>query len=360
MLPVISAREVVVEALVETKDLKTYFPILKGILRRPAGAVKAVDGVSLVIGSGQWMGLVGESGCGKTTLGKTIIRLLRPTSGHIYFNAPGEVINEIESLENSQPHSGRLTTLRQKYDLASFSSARVKAARRQMQLVHQDPYTSLNPRMKIKDIVAEPLIVSRLMRGQRLRHRVAEILNQVGLGEKQLNRYPHQFSGGQRQRVAIARALATNPSFVVFDEPTSALDVSVQAQILDLLRQLKRTQGLTYLYITHNLSVAENVCDIIAVMYLGKIVEIGNPTEIFRSPRHPYSRALVLSTPIPDPKRKRGRIVLPGEVPSPANPPSGCRFHPRCDRATEVCGQTEPLLQAEIGSRLVACWHPLT
>ncbi len=347
------------ETLVETRNLKTHFPILKGVLRRPAGAVKAVDGVNLAINNGQWVGLVGESGCGKTTLGKTIIRLLKPTSGHIFLNVPYEARSEIELLENSQPHSKRLQTMIQKYDLAAFSAASVKTIRKKMQLVHQDPYTSLNPRMKIKDIVAEPLVVSRLMRGHQTRDRVVEILDKVGISDKQLNRYPHQFSGGQRQRVAIARALATNPGFIVFDEPTSALDVSVQAQILDLLGQLKKAQGLTYLYITHNLSVAESVCDIIAVMYLGKIVEVGNPTEIFHSPRHPYSRALVLSTPIPDPKRKRGRIILPGEVPSPANPPSGCRFHPRCDRATNECRHTEPVLQAEIGARMVACWRPL-
>jgi oligopeptide/dipeptide ABC transporter ATP-binding protein len=347
------------EPLVDLRNIKMHFPILKGVLRRPAGAVEAVDGVSIVIDRGQWMGLVGESGCGKTTLGKTIIRLLKPTSGHIYFDVPYEVKDEIDSLENSKSNPNRLQTLMREYDLATFSTARVKAARKRMQLVHQDPYTSLNPRMKVKDIVAEPLQVFNMLRGQGRKDRVVEIITKVGLSDKQLNRYPHQFSGGQRQRVAIARALATSPSFIVFDEPTSALDVSVQAQILDLLRQLKKDQGLTYLYITHDLSVAESVCDSIAVMYLGKIVEIGNPTEIFRSPKHPYSRALVLSTPIPDPKRKRGRIVLPGEVPSPSNPPSGCRFHPRCSRATDVCRQSEPLLQAEVGARLVACWHPL-
>ena len=347
------------EVLVDTRNLKTHFPILKGVLRRPAGAVKAVDGVNLVINRSQWIGLVGESGCGKTTLGKTIIRLLKPTSGHIYFDVTSEIKNEIDSLENSRSAPGRLQKLLREYDLATFSAAEVKPIRKRMQLVHQDPYTSLNPRMKIKDIVAEPLIVSKVMPGRQTRDRVAEILGKVGLSDKQLNRYPHQFSGGQRQRIAIARALATNPSFIVFDEPTSALDVSVQAQILNLLSQLKADQGLTYLYITHDLSVAESVCDNIAVMYLGKIVEVGNPTEIFHSPKHPYSQALVLSTPIPDPKRKRGRIILPGEVPSPANPPPGCRFHPRCSRATDVCQQSEPLLQAEMGARLVACWHPL-
>lgn len=347
------------EILVETRDLKTHFPILKGVLRRPAGAVRAVDGVNLVIKRGLWTGLVGESGCGKTTLGKTIIRLLKPTSGHVYFDVPGDIKEQIELLEKSYSDSGKLKSLRQKYDLAVFPNARVKSIRKRMQLVHQDPYTSLNPRMKIKNIVAEPLIVSKIMKGKQVNERVVDITGKVGLSDEQLNRYPHQFSGGQRQRIAIARALATNPSFIVFDEPTSSLDVSVQAQILDMLGHLIKEQGLTYLYITHDLAVAESVCDIIAVMYLGKIVEAGNPAEIFRAPKHPYSQALVLSTPIPDPKRKRGKIILPGEVPSPANPPSGCRFHPRCTRATDICKQTEPLLQAGTGARLVACWHPL-
>jgi oligopeptide/dipeptide ABC transporter ATP-binding protein len=213
--------------------------------------------------------------------------------------------------------------------------------------------------MKIKTIVAEPLVVHKLMRGKQVRDRMTEILCLVGLSAQYLNRYPHQFSGGQRQRIAIARALVTNPDFIVFDEPTSSLDVSVQAQILNLLKQLRSEQGLTYLYITHDLAVAESVCDSIAVMYLGKIVEIGDPTGLFRSPRHPYSQALVLSTPIADPKRKRGKLILPGEVPSPANPPPGCRFHPRCARATDECRHTEPLLQAESTERMVACWHPL-
>jgi len=358
-LPVITAREVKVEVLIETRKLKTHFLILKGILRRPVGAVKAVDGVNLVINSGQWMGLVGESGCGKTTLGKTILRLIKPTSGHIYFNMPHEIKEEIELLEVSGNNHHKLQTMLHDYDLAVFPSSKIKTFRKKMQLVHQDPYTSLNPRMKIKNIVAEPLIVSGLTHGQQTKERGASILNKVGFSDKYFNRYPHEFSGGQRQRIAIARALATNPNFIVFDEPTSALDVSVQAQILDLLKQLKKEEGLTYLYITHDLAVAESVCDIIAVMYLGKIVEVGNPSEIFPSPRHPYSRALVLSTPIPDPKRKRGRIILPGEVPSPANPPAGCRFNPRCDRATDECRHTEPLLQAEEGARMVACWHPL-
>ena len=347
------------ETLVETRNLRTHFPILKGILRRPAGAVRAVDGVNLVVRAGQWMGLVGESGCGKTTLGKTLLRLLSPTSGHIYFNVPAEIREEMNSLEEAADNPARLRALRREYDLATYSGRQLKAVRREMQLVHQDPYTSLNPRMRIKDIVAEPLVVHKLMLGKQIKDRVVEILQVVGLGDRYLRRYPHEFSGGQRQRIAIARALATNPNFIIFDEPTSSLDVSVQAQILNLLRELKEKQGLTYLYITHDLTVAESVCDSLAVMYLGKLVEVGNAIEIFRAPRHPYSQALVLSTPVADPKRKRDRIILPGEVPSPANPPPGCRFHPRCTRATEECQHLDPELEPSGDTRWVACWHPL-
>jgi oligopeptide/dipeptide ABC transporter ATP-binding protein len=349
-----------VEVLVETRNLQTYFPILKGFLRRPVGAVRAVDNVNLTITTGQWMGLVGESGCGKTTLGKTILRLLRPTSGHIYYHTSSDVKDEIESLEQSMNNRGRLRELRQHHDIATFTGRKLKSLRREIQLVHQDPYTSLNPRMKIRDIVGEPLAVHRLMSRKEAKDRVAEILQMVGLTERQGHRYPHEFSGGQRQRIAIARALATNPHFIVFDEPTSALDVSVQAQILLLLDQLKTDYDLTYLYITHNLTVAESVCDRIIVMYLGKFVEIGKPAEIFNNPRHPYSQALVLSTPIPDPKRRRERLVLPGEVPSPANPPPGCRFNPRCTRATEECRQLEPqLVESDESGHQVACFHPL-
>lgn len=229
-----------------------------------------------------------------------------------------------------------------------------------MQLVYQDPFTSLDPRMKIRDTLLEPISVHSLMKRTPARERVIEVIDMVGLSQKQLSRYPHQFSGGQRQRIAIARALITDPRFIVFDEPTSALDVSVQAQILILLEKLKQEKNLTYLYITHDLSVAETVCDTIAVMYLGKIVEMGNPTDIFKTPRHPYSQALVLSTPIADPTRKRGRLILPGEVPSPANPPSGCRFHPRCGKVTNECITTEPPLETESEGRTVACWHPLS
>ena len=347
------------QVLVETQNLKTHFPILKGILRRQVGAGKAVDDVSLLIESGQWLGLVGESGCGKTTLGKTILHLIRPTSGHIYFDLPEDVRGEIKQLENNKTRSTRLQKLQQKYDVSTYQGSQLKSLRRRMQLVHQDPYTSLNPRMKVEAIVSEPLKIHGLMNRKQIKEKVSELLPMVGLSVQYMNRYPHQFSGGQRQRIAIARALSTNPSFIVFDEPTSALDVSVQAQILNLLKQLIVDHKLTYLYITHDLSVAESICDSIAVMYLGKIVEMGLPGEIFQNPKHPYSRALVLSTPIPDPTRKRGRLILPGEVPSPANPPSGCSFNPRCDRATDECRHTEPLLEKESSTRVVACWHPL-
>lgn len=347
------------KTLVETRDLKTLFPILKGVFKRHVADVRAVDGINLSIKYRQWMGLVGESGCGKTTLGKTILRLLKPTSGHIYLDIDDEIKSKIDELEVSNPTSREYKNLRLKYDLATFSGKKLKNLRKEMQLVYQDPFTSLDPRMKIIDTLYEPISVHRLMNRASAKERIVEVMDMVGLTAKHLPRYPHQFSGGQRQRIAIARTLVTNPQFIVFDEPTSALDVSVQAQILTLLEKLKQEQNLTYLYITHDLSVAETVCDMIAVMYLGKIVEMGNPTDIFKKPRHPYSKALVLSTPIADPTRKRGRLVLPGEVPSPANPPPGCRFHPRCDRATDECREVEPLLMLKDGERVVACFHPL-
>jgi peptide/nickel transport system ATP-binding protein len=345
--------------LMDIRKLKKHFPIVGGVLRRPVGAVKAVDGVNLMIKRGQWLGLVGESGCGKTTLAKTSVRLLKPTSGHIYFDIPDEAKAEIEELESLGSNNSKLNSLLKENDLATFPSNKVRLFRRRAQLVHQDPFTSLDPRMKIKNIVAEPLTVHQVLSGEAKETAVKELLSTVGLSEGQLNRYPHQFSGGQRQRIAIARALATRPEFVIFDEPTSALDVSVQAQILNLLKELKSEFGLTYLYITHELLIAESVCDYIAVMYLGKVVEMGKPEEIFHEPRHPYSSSLIAATPVPDPKRRVGRIVLPGEVPSPANPPPGCTFHPRCSRATEECRELEPALELVGEDHYVACYHPL-
>jgi len=345
--------------LVDIRKLKKHFPILGGVFRRSVGAVRAVDGVSLTINRGQWLGLVGESGCGKTTLAKTLIRLWKPTSGHMYFDIPDAVRSEIEMLESQDKNSSKLHSLLKENDLATFSGARVRSFHRHAQLVHQDPFTSLNPRMKIKTIVGEPLRIHKVLPSDAVKTAVEELLSTVGVSSGQLERYPHQFSGGQRQRIAIARALATKPEFIAFDEPTSALDVSVQAQILNLLKDLKKEFGLTYLYITHELLIAESVCDYIAVMYLGKVVEMGRPEEIFHAARHPYSRSLIAATPVPDPKRRVGRIVLPGEVPSPANPPPGCAFHPRCSEASEKCHESGPELKLIGGDHYVACFRPL-
>jgi peptide/nickel transport system ATP-binding protein len=345
--------------LVDIRRLKRYFPIVGGVLRRPVGMVKAVDGVSLAIKQGRWLGLVGESGCGKTTLAKTVIRLGKPTSGHIYFDIPDAVKAEIETLESAGNNNSRLTSLLRENDLATFSGKRLRSLRLHAQLVHQDPFTSLDPRMKIKNIIGEPLKIHHVLSDQAQGTEVKQLLTRVGLSEGQLERYPHQFSGGQRQRIAIARALATRPEFIVFDEPTSALDVSVQAQILNLLKDLKKEFGLTYLYITHELLIAESVCDYIAVMYLGRVVEMGRPEEVFHSPRHPYARSLIAATPVPDPSRRVGRIVLPGEVPSPANPPPGCAFHPRCSEATDECRESQPVLERVGDDHYVACFHPL-
>ena len=347
------------EILVETNNLQMHFPILKGFFSRPVGAVKAVDGISLGIMAGQWMGLVGESGCGKTTLGKTILRFHKPTSGHIYFDTPEDIKARISDLETSNHPSDELRRLIDRYDIASFKRKHLKTIRKHMQLVQQDPFSSLNPRMRIGNVINEPLTVHKLYHGVEAKQRTIELLKLVGLSEMHYRRYPHEFSGGQRQRIAIARALATEPDFIIFDEPTSALDVSVQAQILELLRRLLREKNLTYLYITHDLTVAESVCDLITVMYLGNIVEIARADEIFKSPLHPYSQALVQATPIADPRRRRGRILLEGEVPSPANPPSACKFHPRCPRMTDECRNEKPVLEDHGNGHMVACWHPI-
>lgn len=347
------------EFVLETKGLKKYYPILGGVFRRKKGDVKALDGVDLRIQKGEFFGLVGESGCGKTTFGKTVLRLLQPTAGHIYFEVPKDAKDKIESLEKKEGHKSELSKLLREYDLSTFKRGRLKRGRRKMQIVYQDPTTSLNPRMLVKNIVGEPLVIHKLAKGRDLEEKVLDLLRKVGLTKDHLRRYPHEFSGGQRQRIAIARALATNPDFVVLDEPTSALDVSVQAQILRLLQHLQKDFNLTYLYITHDLSVAQCVCNRIAVMYLGKIVELATTAELFAHPMHPYSRALLSAVPVPDPTVKRKRIPLTGEVPSPANPPPGCAFHPRCPYADERCKrEIPPLVQIKKGHYL-ACLHPL-
>ncbi|RLG61141.1 ABC transporter ATP-binding protein [Candidatus Geothermarchaeota archaeon] len=343
------------KVLLETDNLKKYYPVRGGVFRRRIADVKAVDGVSLKIYKGECFGLVGESGCGKTTFGKTIIRLLDPTSGHIYFDVPDDVRDRIRELENSNSDSSELKRLYHQYDLATFKGKRLKELRRKMQIVYQNPSTSLNPRMMVKDIIGEPLIVQKLAKKSEVEERVLSILRKVGLGEAHLRRYPHEFSGGQRQRIAIARALITRPEFVVLDEPTSSVDVSVRAQLLKLFQSLQREMGLTYLFISHDLSVVECISDRVAVMYLGKVVELAGTRELFKRPLHPYSQALFSSIPLPDPTIKRERIILRGEVPSPVNPPPGCRFHPRCKYAMDICKKVEPMLKEVSKDHFVAC-----
>jgi oligopeptide/dipeptide ABC transporter ATP-binding protein len=343
--------------LIEIKNLKKLYPILGGLLRRKVAEVKAVDGVDFKISKGECFGLVGESGCGKTTLGKTIIRLLDATAGSIYFDVPDDIREEIDKLQNSQEKdSHRLRELRKKYDLTTYKGIKLSSIRRRMQIVYQDPTTSLDPRTLVKDIVSEPLVVQGLAKREERRKRVLEIMDRVGLTDRHLYRYPHEFSGGQRQRIAVARALVTNPDFVVLDEPTSSVDVSVRAQLLNLFQDLQKSLNLTYLFVSHDLSVVECIAHRVAVMYLGKIVELSRTEDLYKSPLHPYAQALFASIPIPDPTIKRKQIVLSGEVPSPINPPSGCRFHPRCPEAMEVCSKKEPELKDVGNGHLVACY----
>lgn len=353
--------------LMETDGLRKYYPIVGGVFKRQVGDVRAVDGVSIGVARGECFGLVGESGCGKTTFGKTVIRLLQPTAGHIYFDVPSDQLEEIKkevmeyrmhkrsSQRSRKKRFRKLRKLMRQYDLARLRGQKLKPLRRKMQIVYQDPSSSLNPRMLVKDIVAEPAKVQGLARGAKLRERVLEILSKVGLTERSLYRYPHEFSGGQRQRIAIARALITNPTFVVLDEPTSSVDVSVRAQLLNLFQDLRKDLGLTYLFISHDLSVVECISDRVAVMYIGKVVELAPTIEVYKEPLHPYSIALISSIPIPDPTMKKQRVILKGEVPSPVNPPPGCRFNPRCSSAMDICRREEPELIDVGKGHFVAC-----
>jgi oligopeptide/dipeptide ABC transporter ATP-binding protein len=329
--------------LLDVQNLRTYFPIRKGFLRNVVGHVRAVDDVSFTVGAGETLGLVGESGCGKTTVGRTILRLIEGATG-------GADISGTVTFEG--------------HDVFSMHSRELRHLRRNMQIVFQDPVGSLNPRMTVGGILSEPMLVHRLVDKPGARKRVAELLERVGLPATAANRYPHEFSGGQRQRIGIARALALSPKFIVCDEPVSALDVSVQAQVLNLLEDLQRDLGLSYLFIAHNLAVVEHFSDRVAVMYLGRIVEIADAAELYKNPKHPYTVALLSAVPKPNPVKGEGagRIVLAGEVPSPSNPPSGCPFHPRCplyaERKDPRCINQMPPLETKGNdpSHRAACW----
>ena len=323
-----ATRAAAVPPVLEMKDLKKHFPVQKGLLRRTAGHVFAVDGVSFSIAPGETLGLVGESGCGKSTVGRTVLRLIEPTAGSITLD--GEDITRLGKVE-------------------------LRPYRRRMQIIFQDPFSSLDPRMSAGDIVGEPLRVHGVARGRDRTARVAALFERVGLRRAQMGNYPHQFSGGQRQRIGIARALALEPKLIIADEPVSSLDVSIQAQVLNLMIDLQRELGLSYLFISHNLAVVEHVSHSIAVMYLGRIVEYTDKKTLFTTPLHPYTESLLAAVPVPDPAIKRNKRVLQGDVPSPVNPPSGCHFHTRCPYAVERCKVEEPLLREVRPGQLVAC-----
>ncbi len=323
---------VATNTLVDVRDLKMHFPLTRGIIQRVVGYVRAVDGISFSIERGQTLGLVGESGSGKTTIGRTIVRLYKPTSGQILF-------------ENQ--------------DLAKLEGEALRQMRRRVQMVFQDPFASLNPRFTIGSLIAEPMHIYGVASKDEIRGRALELLRVVGLRSEYIDRYPHEFSGGQRQRIAVARALAINPEFVVADEPVSALDVSVRAQVLNLLQRLQQQFNLTYLFVSHDLSVVRHVANRIAVMYLGKIVELSDRDELYAAPKHPYTKALLSAIPIPDPQieKRRQRIILSGDLPSPINIPSGCRFHTRCPMAQQICREVEPAFERKEGREHYAACH---
>lgn len=321
------------KTLVDVRDLKMYFPLTKGIvLQRVVGHVRAVDGVSFSIERGQTLGLVGESGSGKTTIGRTITRLYKPTSGQILYD---------------------------NVDLAKLQGEELRQVRRRVQMIFQDPYASLNPRFTIGSLISEPMHIYNTGSKSEIRDKAAELLSVVGLRAEYIDRYPHEFSGGQRQRIAVARALSINPDFIVADEPVSALDVSVRAQVLNLLQRLQRQFNLTYLFVSHDLSVVRHVADRIAVMYLGRIVELADRDELYAVPKHPYTQALLSAVPIPDPKieKSRQRVILSGDLPSPINIPSGCRFHTRCPMAQQICREVEPPFERKPGREHFAACH---
>jgi oligopeptide/dipeptide ABC transporter ATP-binding protein len=317
------------ENLLEVKNLKKYFPVKAGIFKKTVAHVKAVDDISFTVKEGETLGLVGESGCGKSTTGRTILRLLEATAGEVIFE--GKSVMDLDKKA-------------------------MRAIRRDMQIIFQDPYASLNPRMTVADIVGEPLDIHKLAKNKKERNeKVREILENVGLGAEYMHRYPHEFSGGQRQRIGVARALAVDPKLIIADEPVSALDVSVQAQVVNLLQDLQKEFGLTYLFIAHDLSVVKHISDRVAVMYLGKIVELTDKKELFKNPIHPYTQSLLSAIPEADPKKKKDRIILEGDVPSPVNPPSGCRFHPRCPKAFDTCSVKEPEFKEYGDGHFAAC-----